>query len=243
MGGPPWPPLVRLSGSSIRGGHGGPPIQECPCYKSLVSVLFTTLFEIDSEPFSHSIKRAAINLQNFSRARSTAANGLQHVDQVASLQFVERRKVLEHRLGLILGLPRASVISNLDRKVLGRNNFSASIKRGVRDRILELPDIARPTVLAQRRKRLFRNRSRARARFSSLPQCVRRQKRQIVGPLSQRRNSQRHNAQTIEEVFPESAFLDFALQISIRRREHSDVDANGAGASDSADLALLQDSQ
>jgi len=57
--------------------------------------------QIDAKPFRHPVERAAIDPERFRRARAIAADGLQHVEQVAAFQLVERRQ----SLGLVSHVP------------------------------------------------------------------------------------------------------------------------------------------
>ena len=51
--------------------------------------------EGDPEPLGHSIERSPIDAEDFGGARSVAADGLEHVKQVAALELLERRQILE----------------------------------------------------------------------------------------------------------------------------------------------------
>ena len=51
--------------------------------------------QFDPESVGHSVQRATINAQDICRAGAVAADGLQHVFEVAALQLFERREVFE----------------------------------------------------------------------------------------------------------------------------------------------------
>src|SRR5882724_150851 len=111
------------------------------------------------------------------------------------------------------------------------------------DRVLELSHITRPLILVQHCKRFFGNGRCPRAGFSCLSESVRRQKREVFGPLTQRRNAECDDAQAIVEVLSESAFLYLSLQIAVRSRKHAHVNPNWTCASDPSHLAFLQHPQ
>src|SRR6266852_1420547 len=100
------------------------------------------------------------------------------------------------------------------------------------DRVLELSYITGPLILIQHRKGFFGNGCCPRAGFPRLSESVGRQKRQVFGPLTQRRNAESDDAQAIVEVLSESAFFYLALQVAVRGRKHSHVNANRTCAPD-----------
>ena len=53
----------------------------------------------------------------------------------------------------------------------------------------------------------------------------------------------REHIQAIEKIGPERTLGDRRLEVSIRRGNHADVNADGAAAADSFELAFLQDAK
>ena len=130
--------------------------------------LLACLFELDSESFGHSIKGPAVNAHYLGRASPAASYGLQHMNQISTLEFVERRKISEHQFDPF-SLHRANVFSNLFRQVIRANGAAACVERSVFNGVLEFAHVARPIVLLQKLQGFFgesrRTRSRGRGSF------------------------------------------------------------------------------
>ncbi len=62
-------------------------------------------------------------------------------------------------------------------------------------------------------------------------------------PLSQRRNVERHDAKSEEEILAELPLLHLELQVLLGRRDDANIDADGAAATHPTDLTLLQNAQ
>ncbi len=66
---------------------------------------------------------------------------------------------------------------------------------------------------------------------------------QILDPLPQRRQAQRHHVQAEEQVFPEQALLDQDAQILVARCHDPDVGLDRGAPADRGVFALLQHPQ
>ena len=69
------------------------------------------------------------------------------------------------------------------------------------------------------------------------------QQRNIIGPLSKRRQFNREHLQAIIQILAKVAFFYHRLQVLIGRCDHAYVDANRLAASHSLERAVLQQSQ
>ena len=69
------------------------------------------------------------------------------------------------------------------------------------------------------------------------------QQGQILGPLAQRRQMQRHDVQTIVEIRTERAVSHRLLEIAIGGRDDPHVDVDALLAADTHELALLDHPQ
>ena len=120
---------------------------------------------------------------------------------------------------------------------------------GALDRILEFADIARPAITTQRDKRVFADtpnllrRSAPPLLFVELLDEVLDQRRNIVHPLSQGGQPDRHDVQTVEEVLAELSVGDSLLEIAIRRGNNPHIRANLAIGTHRREPSLLQDAQ
>jgi hypothetical protein len=66
------------------------------------------------------------------------------------------------------------------------------------------------------------------------------QQRNVLAPFAERWNVQWKYGQPVKEIGAETASLDFMLEISVCRCNHSNVDAMHTIGSDTLNLALLQ---
>ena len=65
----------------------------------------------------------------------------------------------------------------------------------------------------------------------------------VCRTFAQRWHLDREHIQAIEEIGPEGTLGDRRLEVSIRRGNHADVNADGAAAANSLELAFLQDAK
>jgi len=68
---------------------------------------------------------------------------------------------------------------------------------------------------------------------------MRHQRSNVFAPLSQRRHFNWKHAQTIERILPESALIDFFLQVAIARRDDSDINLTRMSVPDAFQLLFL----
>src|ERR1041384_4753261 len=73
--------------------RGGTPVERASSGSPLCFIL-----QRHTQTFGHAVQRAAIDAEHFGGARTVAANRVEHVNQVAPFEFVERREILEHPL-------------------------------------------------------------------------------------------------------------------------------------------------
>lgn len=69
------------------------------------------------------------------------------------------------------------------------------------------------------------------------------QHRDILFSLTQRRQVNGGDVQAIKEILTKAPFLNGALKIDVRRRNHPDVDTNGLMRSDAGNFPFLKDAQ
>src|SRR5213593_4399437 len=70
-----------------------------------------------------------------------------------------------------------------------------------------------------------------------------RENRDVLRTSAQRRDVDRHHAETIEQVTPKFAALHALLEVAIRRRDDPDVHLDRARATDALELLLLEHAQ
>ena len=128
------------------------------------------------------------------------------------------------------------------RQIVDTNNTTLIQRDCAFDHILELTHISRPRVRRQALHTLLIG-SDSRWSWSMLPQEVRHEQMKILAPLSQRRQMQLNNIQTIEQVTSESPGSRKLLEIGITRSDHSCSNFNRLVAADRNHLTLLQHSQ
>src|SRR5256885_11649721 len=112
------------------------------------------------------------------------------------------------------------------------------------DHVLELPDVARPTVVLENRERL---RADALHRFAELrgdfSDEVRGQQRDILPPLPQGRQLNRNDVQSVEEILSQDAVGDRPGDVPVRGGDQPYIDLDVASVADAADLPLLDHAQ
>ena len=69
------------------------------------------------------------------------------------------------------------------------------------------------------------------------------QQRNIFAPLTQRRHGDGEDIQPVKEVAAKLAFRDHLCQVAIGRRDHADVDTDGARAAQPFEFLFLQNAQ
>src|SRR3954462_11514049 len=94
------------------------------------------VFQVNPEPFGHPIQRPSIDAERFRCARAVAADSLQYVLEVTTLELVERRQVPEH---LIFEPPRLA--GQRLRKIVHRD-ASAREHDETLDGVLQLADVS-----------------------------------------------------------------------------------------------------
>ena len=115
---------------------------------------------------------------------------------------------------------------------------------GALDRVLELPDVARPVVALEERERVGTQlEARLVVLAAVLVEEAVREQGHVLPSLAQRRQLDHDHVQPVEEIFPKGAVVDEALQIDVRRRDDAHVDLDGIDAAQSHELALLDDPQ
>ena len=72
---------------------------------------------------------------------------------------------------------------------------------------------------------------------------VRREQRDVLAPLAQRRHVHREHREPVKEIRAKPAALHLAREVAVGRGDHAHVDAVHAIAADALDLALLQRAQ
>src|SRR5207249_317608 len=112
------------------------------------------------------------------------------------------------------------------------------------DQIFQLADVARPPVLLQDSHRGIGHalNSLAEARVVA-PQEKIREQRNIFRPLTQRRQLDRDDVDSIEQVFAEPAVLDGLLQVDVGRGDETELRFDRLGSADALDLAFLNRAQ
>ena len=85
-------------------------------------------------------------------------------------------------------------------------------------------------------------RLRSHARRSRTPDVIS-ERHDVFGTLAQRRHTNAHDVEAIEQILPKAALGDFRSQVAIRGAHHPDVHLATEGRADTPDLLLLKDSQ
>src|SRR5207248_9244791 len=112
------------------------------------------------------------------------------------------------------------------------------------DAVLQLANVARPIVRAQRRARAVAD---AQARLAELAREALDEEIgqwiDVVFPRAERRNRDGKNIHAEKKIFAEAAALHVVGQIAIRRADDAHVDFDRRRAADPLEASLLQNAQ
>ncbi len=110
--------------------------------------------------------------------------------------------------------------------------------------VLELPHVAGPRLRGEERDGVVVDADvRPRGGLRELGHEVAREPCGVLGALAERRDVQRDDRETVEEILAELAGRDHGLEIAVRGGDDAHVDADGLGSADALELALLDDAQ
>src|SRR5262249_22318492 len=115
---------------------------------------------------------------------------------------------------------------------------------GTLDHVLELPYVAGPGIRRDEVQCSLVEMPYRLARLARVPvREVGDEKRDVGPPLPERRDIDRKNAQSIEEIRPKRAARHGGLQVPVRRGDDADVDLDRAGRAEALELAFLENPQ
>ena len=112
--------------------------------------------------------------------------------------------------------------------------------RGALDEIAQLADIAGPAMLGQAG---MAGRGQARRLALRAGEEMRDEQGNVAGPLGQRRQVDREDAEAIEEVFAEAALVDRRIDVAMGGGDDADVDRDLAATADSLHRPFLEHAQ
>ena len=108
--------------------------------------LYSVVRQLDAESFRHAVERPPIDSEHFRGPRPIATDLLDHVEQIAPLDLVERRQIDEQALLQIrLAGGAEGQIVDIDRRAAAEHDQPL-------DRVLQLANVARPSIRGQRRR-------------------------------------------------------------------------------------------
>src|SRR5258705_2518724 len=126
------------------------------------------------------------------------------------------------------------------RKRVGLEDVAASENEGPLDHVLELADIAGPTIALEDREGFRTDRFHRLAELGGdFPDEVRGQERDIVAALAERRQVDRDDVESIEEVLAKNTVGYRLGHVAIGRGDQPHVDLDVARVADAANLPLL----
>jgi hypothetical protein len=149
---------------------------------------------------------------------------------------------------MLLSVPEASTSRRwraraVEDQMLGIDRAPAAKQQRTLDDVLELADIARPVVIAQRLERGVRD-PRHRAAAAGVTHDHRGGERGDVAlALDQRLGHQREDRQAVVKIGAEAAGGDFGLEIAVGAGDDADVDLFRHRAADRHHFALLEDAE
>src|SRR5262245_19247170 len=185
------------------------------------------------------VERRAMDAEDVSGCALVPAGELEGLENGETLDFLERTAA-RNAARTNLELARASElrqIRRLDLSVARHND-------GTLDRVLELTHVARPVVLFERahgRRRDTHDLSVVLSRID--PNELRRQQRQILGPLSQWRHRQQNGVEPEIQILSKLALTHGLVGIGVRRANQSKVRTHCLRRPNRAEFVLLEHTQ
>src|SRR5260370_2700676 len=130
------------------------------------------------------------------------------------------------------------------RQVIRRYHFAAGEDRRASKCIVQLADIARPSIADQCSGRIWREAElRTSGSDRQLFQHPIRKQKNVLRPFSQRRKGERDHIQAVKKVVAKASRRDFGLQVSTGRGYHADGNGVRAIAAHSFDAAVLNEAK
>ena len=132
----------------------------------------------------------------------------------------------------------------VDVEVFGQDGPAPRGDHRPRQGVLQLPDVARPGSLPDRREGLGRERELAPAVPPlHAPEDVLGQGRDVLGAVAERRDDDPGDVQAVVQVLAEPAGGHLLGQVAVRGRDHAGIGAERLGPADALELALLEDAE
>ncbi len=112
------------------------------------------------------------------------------------------------------------------------------------DVVAKLADVARPVVGLKHGHGVVADGARRQAGGArNLLDEMAHEQRDVLAPLGQRRNAQRHDGQAVEQVLAERALGDLALKVAAGGGNDAHVDGDAVGAADALEGLVDEDAQ
>ena len=157
------------------------------------------------------------------------------------LDAVERRLQVDALDGqLQRQIVAVARLAEAGRQRLGLQQLARPQHDRALDDVLQLTDVARPVVLLEHGQGLRRHAPRRPAHLlRQLLDEVGDQQRDVLAAIAQRRQVERDDVETVEEILAQDALGDGAPDVAVRGGDEADVDLDVAGVAHPTDLPLL----
>ena len=171
------------------------------------------------------MQRAAADADLLRGMRPIPARLFQRLDDQLFLCFLDRHRHAGPDHGNLRQICRAAHGRG---HIAHRQSFRPRQHHHLLDGVAQFADVARPIVSEQHVHRLWRNLTdRLLVLAVELVKKCPHQQRDVVSPLAQWRQIDRHHAKAIEQVITEFSFADHLLQVAVRRRDQAHVHLDG----------------
>lgn len=137
------------------------------------------------------------------------------------------------------GRVRATGCTNLPWKIVHPDFVTGRESGAVPDRVLKLTDVTWPIVVTEGKLGLGREPQGA---SELLGEKASRQRKDILPPVTERRDLETEDLESVVEVFAKFARADELFQVAMGGAKHSDIDCKGTALPNASDLPVLQDS-
>jgi len=167
-----------------------------------------------------------------------------HVALDVGQDGLERHAAADERADIQPPPSRAGRRPVVQLEMIGRDDASGRQHDRALNRVLELPDVARPVAGQEPLHRVVADLGRRRPRRRAvLVEEVRHEGRDVLAALAQRRQGDADDVQPVVQVLPEPAAGDVGFEVAVRRRQHARVGRDRHRAADALELAELQGAQ
>src|SRR5258708_20954605 len=213
-----------------------------------------SFFAAEAELLHLHLQALARDLEQLRRAGHVAAGHFQSAHDQVPLDGLHlplddllerpRRRARDDAGRTVRLVRRGRALAQRGGQIGGADGYALGEEDGALEDVLQLADVAGPRVGGQRGQRVVLDGPDVllQPRVVLLPEVLD-EERNVLAPLAQGRQEDRHHVEPVEEVLAEPAGGDLAGQVARGGGDEAHLDPRGLHAADALELALLDGAQ